>query len=122
MVDSCTTIAASDVALTFPAAAANHLLPACKTTVSLTGGLPGNLKLTRPGGGNDGWANLRVNLGAIASGSTCTGAAATPATTSNKPYLRGNWGTNTFDQDPFALVRFGAYRNGNGTIYFRENY
>jgi len=119
--DSCTVFTASDIALSFPVATANHLT-ACETTVSLTGGLPANSKLTKPGSGNSGWANLRVNLSATASGNTCIGPTISAATTANKPYLRGNWGTTTFDQDPTALVRFGTYRGGDGFIYFRENF
>ncbi|MES2356390.1 MAG: DUF6701 domain-containing protein [Pseudomonadota bacterium] len=119
--DICTTFTASDIALSFPVATANHLV-ACETLVSLTGGLPANLKLTKPGSGNDGWTNIRLNLGSTASGNTCTSATPTAATTANKSYLRGNWGVSTFDQDPTVLVRFGSYRSGNGFIYFRENY
>lgn len=120
-VDSCTKFNASDISLSFPAFSRNHL-SACETTVSLTGGLPSNLKLIKPGNGNDGWANLRVNLGATASGNTCISSTSSVATTANKPYLRGNWGVATFDQDPTALIRFGAYRTGTGIIYFKENY
>ena len=119
--DSCTTFSASDIAVTFPTATANHL-GACETTVSLITGMPANLKLTKPGSGNDGWVNLRVNLGSTASGIACTGAVPNAATTANKAYLRGNWGTATFNQDPTALVRFGANRSGDGVIFFRENF
>ncbi|HVK53581.1 MAG TPA: DUF6701 domain-containing protein, partial [Burkholderiales bacterium] len=118
---TCTTFAANNVALSFPVAATNRLA-ACETSVSLAGGLPANLKLTKPGAGNDGWTNLRVNLGAVASGNTCIGGVASPATTATKAYLRGNWGVATYDQDPTALIRFGVYRSGDGFIYFRENY
>ena len=120
--DTCTVFNTSDIALSFPVFSANHLT-ACETTVSLTGGLPINFKLTKPGSGNDGWATVQVNLGPTAPGNnTCTSTTATPATAANKSYLRGNWGTSTFNQDPTALARFGSYRSGSGFIYFRENY
>jgi MSHA biogenesis protein MshQ len=60
-----------------------------------------------------------VNVGVAPSD---VGAVPSAATTANKAYLRGNWGTATFDQDPTASARFGVYRSSDGFIYFRENY
>lgn len=119
--DSCTRLAASDVALVFPADARNHLA-ACETQAALSAGAPATLRLTAPGAGNDGWTDLRINLGAAASGSACASATPSAATTANKPYLRGNWSGGAWDKDPSARAIFGVYRNANEFIYHRENY
>jgi hypothetical protein len=122
--DTCTRFAASDFALNFPASPKN-LLAACETVVGLAGGVPAALRLSRPGAGNAGWVDLRLNLGASASGQTCTAAAAsaaTTATTANKAYLQSRWTGATYEQDPTARASFGTYRAAGNLIYLRENY
>jgi MSHA biogenesis protein MshQ len=118
--DACTRFSAGDFTLVFPASPKN-LLAACETTVSLAGGLPAALRLTKPGAGNQGWADIRLNLGA-ASGQTCVGAAATPATTASKAYLQGRWSGAGWNQDPSARATFGLYRGADPFIYQRENH
>jgi hypothetical protein len=118
--DACTTFAASDFALSFPADSRNHLA-ACETQVSLAGGLPSNLKLLKPGAGNDGWVDVRLNLSA-ASGQACTGTSATLATAANKVYLQGRWSGATYNQDPTARATFGVYKAPANVIYLREKY
>lgn len=117
--DTCTTLNASDFALVFPVASGNHLA-ACETALSLTGTAPTlQPRLAAPGSGNDGWADLTLNLGATASGSTCTtvGGPPVPATTANRPWLQFPANTN-----PTARATFGKFQNANEFIYLRENY
>ncbi|MBA3903792.1 MAG: hypothetical protein C0522_08995, partial [Rhodocyclaceae bacterium] len=121
--DTCTALTASDVALTFGGAGNN--LSACETAVSMAGGSPAALKLLKPGAGNNGWVDLRLNLGAAASGNTCTGIGAGPgpaATTANRPWLQGAWTSATYNQDPTARATFDIYKNANEFIFMRENY
>lgn len=118
--DACTTFAASDLALSFPADGRNHL-SACETQVSLAGGVPSLLRLLKPGPGNDGWVDLRLNLGG-ASGQTCTAAAATAGTGANKAYLQGRWSGAAYNEDPTARATFGVYKAPANVIYLRENY
>ncbi|MCK7581255.1 MAG: hypothetical protein MZV65_40220 [Chromatiales bacterium] len=118
--DACTSFAAGDLALNFTANARNNLA-ACETTVSLAGGAPARLKLTKPGAGNNGWVDARLNLGG-ASGHTCVGATASPASTANKAYLRGRWSGSSYDEDPTARATFGVYKAPGRVIYLRENY
>ncbi|TAK92414.1 MAG: hypothetical protein EPO06_00980 [Burkholderiaceae bacterium] len=118
--DSCTTLAASAVSLTFGGTGNN--LAACETQVSMTAGAPATLQLSAPGVGNDGWVDLRINLSSSASGTTCTSATPAAATTANKTWLRGNWGGGNYDKDPTARARFGAYKGSDRFIFQRENY
>ncbi len=113
--DSCTRIAAAHVLLS----GYQGNLNAGETSVTPTptlvfsGGV-GNLKLTRPGAGNSGSVQLRVDLNAAA-----------------KTYLRGRWddganpdaNSNTaYDDDPTARGSFGQYKAGARLIDLRESY
>jgi hypothetical protein len=132
--DSCTGFAASVIGL--DTYTGNLSAPApCETaiqtaagTVNFSSGLAQGLKLRKPGAANAGSVNLTVNLGAaVAVPNTCTAIGAggmTPGATSpaNLPYLRANWGSGTFDQDPVARATFGIYRSADEFIYFRENF
>lgn len=120
--DTCTTFNAGDIALVFPVDPKNNL-SACESSAALTGGSPSSLKLSAPGSGNNGWVDLRVNLGAVASGSSCVVGVSGAASTANKPYLQGAWSAgSTYTQDPTCRVRFGTYKNANEFIFIRENY
>ncbi|MEO7107197.1 MAG: DUF6701 domain-containing protein, partial [Rhodoferax sp.] len=123
-VDSCTTIAATQFAWTFPAGAAprpNNLM-ACKSIATLSGSSPNYwLNLSAPGTGNAGWADLTLNLAAAAAGNACISASPTAATTANTPWLQFNWTGTT--GNPKARATFGTFGNRtNPTIYRRENY
>lgn len=114
--DTVTTIAAANFALSFPVAT----LVACETALTVTGNSPNfKLNLSAPGGGNNGWTDLMLNLGAVASGNRCTavGAAGPAATTANRPWLQYPAGTN-----PTARATFGVYKGSNDFIYQREAY
>jgi MSHA biogenesis protein MshQ len=117
--DSCTAIAANNIAL------ANYTgnLNACDTSV-VTGGIfaagRGSLRLTAPGNANAGSTVLTVNLGASGSGSTCIAGASTPVTGASLPYLRGNWTGGAYDQDPISSATFGIYPGADEVIYIRE--
>jgi hypothetical protein len=120
--DACTVISASDFAFTFFAASARNHLAACETAVSVAGANPTPaVKLASPGAGNDGYTDMRLNLGASGTGSQCVavGSAGPTATTTGAPWLRYNW-TGSGDADPVARATFGVYKSP--LIYRRENY
>lgn len=115
---SCTLPVATHFALSFPAGIApkiNHLA-ACETALSV---LP--LKLSAPGAGNDGWVDVRLNLGTSATGTQCVavGGVGPAAATLNAPWLQFNW-DGTGLSDPRARAHFGVYKKSNQVIYTRE--
>ena len=122
--DNCTTIAATSIAM------GNYLpnLSACETAISIGSRLSAgksNLKLVKPGAGNNGSVDLTVNLGATATGQTCV--APLPATqqatmAANQSYLQGKWTGASYNQNPHARATFGVYKNANEFIYMREMY
>lgn len=122
--DNCTTIAATNIAMS------NYLpkLSACETAISIGSRLnagKSNLKLVKPGAGNNGSVYLTVNLGTTATGQTCV--APLPATqqatmAANQSYLQGKWTGASYDQNPHARATFGVYKNANEFIYMREMY
>jgi MSHA biogenesis protein MshQ len=124
--DSCTSIAAANEAM------ANYTgnlsgSPACETAISGGGTLSAGrrtLQLAAPGSGNNGSVDLTVNLGAAASGNTCTtlGGAPASATTANLPHLQGNWTGGAYDQNPTARATFGVFRGAEEIIFVRENF
>ena len=124
--DGCTSLAAGRFSWSFPAgtAARPNNLAACESAATLSGAAPSFvLNLNAPGAGNTGWADLSANLGASASGSTCTtvntgtgfSAAATAA---GVPWLQHNW-TGSIG-NPAARVTFGVFKSP--IIYRREDY
>jgi len=124
--DNCTSIASANDAM------ANYTgnlsgSPTCETAISGGGALSmgrRTLLLAAPGSGNNGSVNLTVNLGAAASGSTCTtqGGAPGSATTANLPHLQGNWTGVNYDQNPTARATFGVSRGADEVIFVRENF
>ncbi len=111
--DSCTSFNVSGIVLSN----FTQNLAACETQLaptgsqSLVGGkLP--LRLLKPGAGNTGSVSLALNIGSVASGSTCTAAAPTPATAADLPWF----GT----ANPSGRATFGVYKTP--LIYRRENY
>lgn len=117
-VDHCTSLAANNVSL-------NNFqknLIACETSASISGRFAsgrGNLVMSKPGAGNSGSVDLRVNLNG-ASGNACVIGAIVGATTANKDYLRIKSG-GTYTADPSARASFGM-RNSGPIIYIREMY
>jgi hypothetical protein len=124
--DNCTSIASANDAM------GNYTgnlsgSPTCETAISGGGPLSmgrRTLLLAAPGGGNNGSVNLTINLGAAASGSTCTtqGGAPGSATTANFPHLQGNWTGVNYDQNPTARATFGVSRGAEEVIFVRENF
>lgn len=114
--DNCTTVASSRIGLSNYQKNLNSgetgVSPA---TVSFASGI-GSMKLTKPGAGNSGSADLCVDLGPDPGGGTVCA-----ATSANLPFLQGKWppGTN-LDNDPTARATFGIYKSP--LIYRRENY
>lgn len=118
--DFCTRLAANTVTLSNWQRALN----ACETSVSLSGRFNagrGNLRLSSPGANNTGSVDLTVQLGAVASGSTCP---AGPAVAASQSWLQGHWSGAgvTYDQDPAARASFGLNRGSKPLIYLREMY
>lgn len=115
---SCTapSLQAGQIAVSFPADARNQLTACSNTQLSMTAGNLATLKLSAPGAGKTGWADLSWNLG-TAAGMTCTGATATAATTAGANWLRSLNATGTaYDANPAARARFGV-RGGRRAVY-----
>jgi hypothetical protein len=119
--DSCTTITASNIALSnYQGALTSGNLPSgnISTGGTFNAGI-GNLKLTKPSSAVNGSVDLCVDLGGDA---TCV---ATPA---GKSYLQGVWSGTTYTLDPRARAAFGFSKgsySGGGLdpfVYQRENY
>ena len=122
--DNCTTLTATNIAM------GNYLtnLSACKTAISISARLSAgksNLKLVKPGAGNNGSVDLTVNLGTTAIGQTCVAPLPTTqqaATAASQSYLQGKWMGTSYNQNPYARATFGVYKNANEFIYMREMY
>ncbi len=124
--DNCTSISSTDVAMGNYTANLSGS-PTCETAISGGGTLSmgrKTLQLAAPGSGNNGSVILTVNLGAAASGSTCTtqGGAPGSATTDNSPHLQGNWTGANYDQNPTARATFGVSSGADEVIFIRENF
>ncbi len=102
-------------------------LAACDTaiapaTITLASGRA-FITLVKPGAGHDGSTDLGVQLGATASGQTCTavGAAPVAATAAQRPWLLGKWsGATAYDRNPVARASFGQYKSP--LIWMRESF
>ena len=124
--DSCTSIAAANETM------ANYTAnlsgsPTCETAMGGGGTLSSGrrtLLLAAPGSGNSGSVDVTVNLGASASGNTCTtqGGAPGSATTANLPHLQGNWTGGAYDANPTARAAFGVFRGAEEVVFVRENF
>ena len=123
--DHCTAIKSSDFAFVFPVDAKN-LLAACETKITIAGSAPSyTATLAAPGKGNAGWTDVRLNLGATASGSQCSviGGAGPAAGTVAAPWLQFKW-NSTVDTDPVARATFGfgVFNKAGPIINRRERY
>jgi MSHA biogenesis protein MshQ len=102
-------------------------LKACETIVPATAALfngAQKMVLSAPGAGNNGSVDLKLNLGATASGNVCTTVGAGPGAVStvaspSLSYLQGKWTGSTYTVDPTAKATFGVYKSGP-VIYIRE--
>ncbi|GAB4115350.1 MAG: hypothetical protein Fur0026_01090 [Sideroxydans sp.] len=113
--DSCTPLSAANFAFAF-----SGNLAACETAGNLLSSPPNfTLRLAAPGSGNEGNADLTLNLGASGIGHTCTvvGGPGPAETPTSQPWLTLQGGGN-----PTARATFGIYKGNNSFIYFRENY
>jgi MSHA biogenesis protein MshQ len=124
--DSCTSIASANDAM---GSYTSNLSgsPTCETAISGGGTLSAGrktLQLAAPGSGNNGSVDLAVNLGASASGNTCTtlGGAPVSATTANLPHLQGNWTGGAYNVNPSARATFGVFKGAEEIIFVRENF
>lgn len=121
--DQCTTIAGSAVAMDNW----QRNLAACETAIAATplklAAGRGFFTLARPGNGNHGSADLKLQLGAATTGQACTavGAAAVAATPADLPWLQGKWGSAAnYDTNPSSRASFGPYKSP--LIYLRESF
>lgn len=101
------------------AACATSGAPTGANGVVFTGGRA-TLRLSRPA--TTGSVDLTPNLGATASGSTCSAGAAATATAASRAWLQGNWGAATYDRNPTARAVFGLHRRSQDIIFSREAY
>lgn len=126
--DSCTTLAPANIAMS----GYTQNLNACETSLTVSAFAKGRatLRLSAPGGGNNGAVLLTANLGPPASGtgSTCA-PAATAVTGANRAYLLGRWdntdqGGDTlfYDDNPVGRATFGVFGGSDEFIYNRENF
>lgn len=121
--DVCTSILPSHFAWSFPAgnAVRPNNLSACESHVTVGGTAPNyTATLSAPGANNAGWADLLLNLGVAAVGTSCTSATPGTATTASTPWLRYEWILGSPASDPLARGTFGIFKNP--LIYRRENY
>lgn len=118
---TCTAPAATSFALSFPAGIApkTNNLVGCETALSVLPLL--RPRLSAPGVGNNGWVDVSLNLGALATGTQCTavGGVGPAATTMNAPWLQFNWDGSGVG-NPKARAHFGVYKKSNQFIYTRE--
>ncbi len=124
--DSCTSIASANDAMSNYTSNLSGS-PTCETAISGGGALSAGrrtLQLAAPGSGNNGSVDLTVNLGASASGTTCTtvGGAPVAATTANLPHLQGNWTGGAYNVNPSARATFGVFKGAEEVIFIRENF
>ncbi|MHB8949518.1 MAG: DUF6701 domain-containing protein [Rhodoferax sp.] len=122
-VDTCTSILPSQFAWSFPAgnAARPNNLSACESHVTVGGTAPNyTATLSAPGANNAGWADLMLNLGVAAAGSSCTTTTPGTATTASTPWLQYEWILGSPASNPSARATFGIFKSP--LIYRRENY
>lgn len=128
--DNCTRLTANQITFgnySAPLAACNTSgTPTTTNGITFSGGravtspAASVFKLTAPN--VRGSVDLTVNLGATATGNTCTGGTASAAQPAAKPWLQGNWGASSFDRNPTSRAAFGVYGNSPDIIYLRERY
>lgn len=114
--DSCTALPVSSLSMTF--LASTPALSACQTQLSPTGVATfssGQLALTlsKPGAARQGSVDVALNLGSVASGTTCVSSSASAATAANLADWFGS-------ANPTARATFGIYKSP--LIYRREDY
>lgn len=125
--DSCTAIAATNIAMS------NYTpnLNACETslTVSVFASGRATALLSAPGSANNGSVILTPNLGSSGSGNTCIAGVSTPVTGASRAYLLGQWdavdqGGDGFlyDDNPSARATFGVFKGAEEVIFIRENF
>jgi MSHA biogenesis protein MshQ len=102
-------------------------LSACETAITGAGTLSAGRKLLilpPPGNANNGSVLLTANLGASASGTTCTsvGGGTVSAAGASRTYLQGAWSGSVYDDDPTARATFGTKGGAEEVIFVRENF
>jgi MSHA biogenesis protein MshQ len=130
--DSCTSLARANVALSFAGVVAACNTAVLEPSMAFVAGTS-SLTLAAPGAGKTGTVTLTPQLGS-ASGTYCPvpGGLTAAATASGADYLLGRWddaanpdaNPNTaYDDKPVGRAAFGLYGSQpSNFIYFRENY
>jgi len=123
--DSCTTLAAGNIALGPYRQRSGAVVSPTPTAVTVPAGAFTSgtklLSLSAPGAGKGGTVDIAVNLGASSTENLCI---ADDFTTSgaNLAWLRGRWCGTSYDRDPTARATFGIYRGAAPFVFQRENY
>lgn len=120
--DTCTALTPSNFSFSFPIDTKN-LLAACETSLSVTGTNPNLIAtLSAPGSGNNGWADVTLNLGNTTVGQKCivTGGSGGVETPANLAWLKFDWKGTGSQSNPISRATFGMYKSP--LIYRRENY
>jgi hypothetical protein len=125
--DDCTVIPVQSLGMTNfggQLAACETALQPAAGNLSFASGRASSLKLRGPGDGNQGSVDLNVNLDVPTVATTCTsiGASTAPTVSANLPFLRSDWGSGSFNQDPTARATFGVFKNADEFIFYRENF
>ncbi len=118
--DNCTTVDASDIAMSN----FQKSLAACETDATISGRLTagrGRVVLSKPGQGNSGSVDLRINLETAAGTTSCVSGTPAAATSADQDYLSVKAGGANYDADPTARATFGIRKSGP-VIYVREMY
>lgn len=114
---ACSVVSPSNFSWSFPAGTVPkpNNLAGCESAISTA-----PLKLSAPGVGNNGFADITLNLN-VASGNQCSavGALGPLAVTMNKPWLQFLWNGAAYS-DPKARVNFGMYKKDTKFTYIRE--
>ena len=99
---------------------------AASAGVTLAAGV-GSLRLAAPGGGRSGTYDVALSLGSSATDASCLqswtpGAGDAASAGANLAFLRGNFCSTNYSNDPAARATFGRQRGVDSLVYRRENF
>ena len=99
---------------------------AASAGITLASGV-GSLRLAAPGGGRSGTYDVALSLGSSANDASCLqswtpGAGDAASAGANLAFLRGNFCSTNYSNDPAARATFGRQRGVDSLVYRRENF
>jgi hypothetical protein len=99
---------------------------AASAGITLASGV-GSLRLAAPGGGRSGTYDVALSLGSSANDASCLqswtpGVGDAASAGANLAFLRGNFCSTTYSNDPAARATFGRQRGVDSLVYRRENF